>query len=149
MKFNSRGGARDEARIDLTAMLDVVFNLLLFFVVTTSFDKEDKSEKTPGIQVDLPQSGAQAILSDDRDINVWMTTDGAVFIDDQPVDMEGLRGVFRDRAAQDPQTLVVIKADEGVSHGRVVRVMDMAKTFGLSKLAIATDAGTDEPAETP
>ena len=149
MKFDNRGRAREEARIDLTAMLDVVFNLLLFFVVTTSFDEQEQSEKTPGIQVDLPQSGAQAILSDDRDINVWMTADGAVFVDDQPVDAEGLRAVFRDRAAQDPQTLVVIKADQGVSHGRVVRVMDQAKTFGLSKLAIATEAAGDETEETP
>lgn len=151
MKFSSASSRnRDEARIDLTAMLDVVFNLLLFFVVTTSFaEDKQKANDTPGIQVNLPQSGAQAIISDDRDINVWMTVDGAVYVDDKPVDLATLQDVFRERAAAAPDTLVVIKADEGVTHGRVVKVMDQAKNFGLSRLAIATDTKKDEPEETP
>ena len=150
MRFGAARRERESALIDLTAMLDVVFNLLLFFVVTTSF-AEDRpaAEGTPGIQVNLPQSGAQAIISDDRDINVWMTVDGAVFVDDKPVDLDALQQVFRERAAATAETLVVIKADEGVSHGRVVRVMDLAKMHGLSRLAIATDAEKDETEEAP
>ena len=93
------------------------------------------------------RSSAQAIVNDDRDINVWMTADGAVYLDEEPVDVATLRATFRERASKDPSTLVVIKADEGVSHGRVVRIMDQAKSFGLSRLAIATEAGTEEEEE--
>jgi biopolymer transport protein ExbD len=144
VNFGRQTVRRSEAAIDLTPMLDVTFNLLLFFVVTTSFEQDKAQEETPGIQVDLPRSSAQAIVNDDRDINVWMTTDGAVYLDEQPVDLATLRQVFRERAAKDPTTLVVIKADEGVSHGRVVAVMDQAKSYGLSRLAIATEAEGDE-----
>jgi biopolymer transport protein ExbD len=145
VNFGRKNSRQSEALIDLTAMLDVTFNLLLFFVVTTSFDEQrDKAkEEMPGIQVDLPRSSAQAIINDDRDINVWMTKDGAVYLDEQPVDLPTLRQVFRERAAKDPTTLVVIKADEGVSHGRVVAIMDQAKSYGLSRLAIATEAEGD------
>lgn len=125
---------RPDPMIDVTPMIDVVFQLVLFFMVSTNFIQ------SPGIQVDLPRSSAQTVLSDDRDINVWMTLDGAVFVDDQPVDTSTLIGIFRDRSRADPNTLVVIKADTGVSHGRVVAVMDQARAQGLTRLAIATDA---------
>lgn len=146
MNFRARGRVRETPNVDLTPMLDVTFNLVLFFVVTTSFVR---AEETPGIQVDLPRSSAQAIVNDDRDINVWMTTEGAVYVDDEPVDFAELRRRLRDRAATDPDTLVVIKADEGVTHGRVVQVMDQAKMLGLSRLAIATEAQGEDPEPSP
>ena len=143
MNFTSRTKTRSEPYIDMTAMLDVTFNLLLFFVVTTSF-RQEEAQQSPGIQVNLPRSSAQAILADDKDIDVWMTADGALLVDDAPVDFAGLRSIFKDRAANDPNTQVVIRADTGVSHGRVVAVMDNAKALGLSRLAIATQANTGE-----
>lgn len=129
---------RPDPIIDVTPMIDIVFQLVLFFMVTTNF------VQSPGIQVDLPRSSAQTVLSDDKDLNVWMTADGAVYVDDQPTDLAGLKAVFRARAAANPSTLVVIKADTGVTHGRVVAVMDQAKAHGLNRLAIATDAGAGE-----
>jgi len=122
-------------------MIDIVFQLVLFFMVSTTF------VTSPGIQVDLPRSSAQTVLSEDKDIQVWMTAEGAVFVDEQPVDSASLRRLFLDAARANPNTMVIIKADAGVSHGRVVTVMDQAKAVGLSRLAIATDAnevGSDE-----
>ena len=124
---------RADPMIDVTPMIDVVFQLVLFFMVSTTF------VSSPGIQVDLPRSSAQTVLSEDRDVNVWMTADGGVYVDDAPVDMAALLQIFRSRAEVDPNTLVVMKADEGVSHGRVVTVMDMARGEGLTRLAIATE----------
>ena len=144
MNFRSRAKARSEPFVDMTAMLDVTFNLLLFFVVTTSFRKEQETPQSPGIQVSLPRSSATAILADDKDIDVWMTADGAMYADDQPVDFAAMRAIFKDRAKSDPNTQVVIRADSGVSHGRVVAVMDNAKALGLSRLAIATQANTGD-----
>ncbi|MBX2803827.1 MAG: biopolymer transporter ExbD [Myxococcales bacterium] len=126
---------RPDPLIDVTPMIDIVFQLVLFFMVSTTF------VQSPGIQVDLPRSSAQTVLSDDKDINIWMTLEGAVYVDESPVTAEQLLEVFRRRGRNDPNTLVVIKADTGVSHGRVVSVMDQARAQGLTRLAIATDAG--------
>jgi biopolymer transport protein ExbD len=137
-----RGQRRVEATIDLTAMLDVTFNLLLFFVVSTSFVKDKEAQQdSPGIEVDLPQSSARQVLEADRELDVWVAADGAVYLDQTPTDQAGLQSAFETRAKTDPNTLVIIKADEGVSHGRVVAIMDLAKSKGLSRMAIATRTG--------
>lgn len=125
---------RPDPVVDVTPMIDIVFQLVLFFMVSTTF------VTSPGIQVDLPRSSAQTVLSEDKDIQVWMTTEGAVYVNDRPVDAGELRRIFLDAARGNPNTMVIIKADTGVSHGRVVSVMDQAKGVGLSRLAIATDA---------
>ncbi|MEZ4318857.1 MAG: biopolymer transporter ExbD [Myxococcota bacterium] len=129
---------RADPVIDVTPMIDVVFQLLLFFMVTTTFIS------SPGIEVDLPRSSSEVVISDKKDINIWMTTEGSVYADDQPVTMARLREIFANSARSDPNTMVVIKADQGVSHGRVVAVMDLARNLGLSKLAIATEVDRDE-----
>lgn len=129
------GRARREAlRVDVTPLIDIIFQLVLFFMVSTTF------VTSPGIQVDLPRSSAQTILRDKDDLNVWVTSDGAVYVDDEPVDWSGLRGAFKTASAGNPSTLVIVKADENVDHGRVVAVMDLARSFGLTRLAIATEA---------
>lgn len=131
---------RADPLIDVTPMIDIVFQLVLFFMVSTTFIS------SPGIQVDLPRSSSQVLVSDKQDINIWMTTDGAVYVDDVPVTFERLKSRLQSAAARDPSTLVVIKADAGVSHGRVVTVMDVARNEGLTRLAIATEAnqGADD-----
>lgn len=134
MRF-ARHKARGEATIDFTAMLDVTFNLVLFFAVSTNFAQ---TQQTTGFEVDLPRSSAEAVIQGDRDLDVWVGADGTVRVDEQPVDADGLRTLLTARAKADPTTLVILKADEGVSHGRVVAVMDLAKSLGLQRLAIAT-----------
>ncbi|MCP4804658.1 MAG: biopolymer transporter ExbD [Proteobacteria bacterium] len=126
---------RDETRVDMTPLIDIIFQLVLFFMVSTTFIT------APGIQVDLPRSSSQTILRDKEDVNIWMTTDGAVYVDEQPVQWADLDGILSNAATRDTSTLVVIKADQSVDHGRVVRVMDLARGKGLSRLAIATDPG--------
>lgn len=130
-------GRRPDPIVDVSPMIDIVFQLVLFFMVSTTF------VTSPGIQVDLPRSSAQTVLSDDKDLQVWVTSEGAVYLDQQPVDTATLRRRFLDAAKANPNTMVVIKADEGVSHGRVVAVMDQARAQGLTRLAIATDAGDE------
>ena len=129
---------RPDPSIDVTPMIDVVFQLVLFFMVSTTF------VQSPGIEVDLPRSSAQTVLTDDKDVDIWMTLDGAVYVDEVPVTRPELQAILRSRAEADPNTLVVIKADTGVPHGRVVAVMDQARAFGLSRLAIATDANSED-----
>ncbi|TNE87386.1 MAG: biopolymer transporter ExbD [Deltaproteobacteria bacterium] len=131
MKFAAK--RRADPVVDITPMIDIVFQLVLFFMVSTTFIS------APGIQVDLPRSSSQTVLTEKREINVWMTPQGAVYVDDQPVTAEELRNEFRSAAERDTSTLVIIKADTAVEHGRVVTVMDMARSEGLGRLAIATE----------
>lgn len=129
---------RADPTIDVTPMIDVVFQLLIFFMVTTTFITSQ------GIQVDLPRSSAQVVLSEKKDLNVLITQDGAVYLDDVAVTSDGLASALQRRAKVEPNAQVVIKADQGVSHGRVVAVMDLARSHGLTRLAIATEVA-DEP----
>ena len=126
---------REETRVDVTPLIDIIFQLVLFFMVSTTFIA------APGIQVDLPRSSAQTILRDQQDVNIWMTQDGAIYVDESPVTWDGLNQVLNQAAQADTSTMVVIKADTAVNHGRVVTVMDLARSKGLSRLAIATDPG--------
>ena len=156
MNFGRRAGRREIMHLDLTPMIDVVFQLVLFLLLATTFKREEEQmpnpaegegKVAPGIQVDLPRASAQAVLADKKDINVWVTADGQMFLDDQPADFAQLRSRFVDAAGDDPSTMVIVKADADVSHGRVVRVMDLARNAGLGRLAIATEnpAGSDAP----
>ena len=74
-------------------------------------------------------------------MQIWMTAEGAIYVDDRP-DRCGqpAQAARAPRPAAAPNTTVVIKADQGVTHGRVVGVMDLARGLGLSRLAIATEA---------
>ena len=94
--------------------------------------------------IDMVKARRGDVLSDDKDIQVWVTADGAVYVNEEPVTVAELRRTFLAAARSNPNTMVVIKADGGVSHSRVVAVMDQAQAQGLTRLAIATDAGEDE-----
>ena len=127
-------GRRPDPTLDVTPMIDVVFQLLLFFMVTTTFIS------SAGIDVDLPRSSSEVVISGKDDLQIWMTAEGAVYVDDQPIDLPDLRKLLESKGKNSPNTTVVIKADQGVTHGRVVSIMDLARGYGLSRLAIATEA---------
>ena len=128
-----RSGRRAPVLVDMTPMIDVVFQLLLFFLVSTQFITR------PAIQVDLPRASSEQIIASEEDVNVWVTRSGLLFLNDEELDLAGLRTAFVDAYAENPSSLVVIRADLGVSHGDVVGVMDAARDAGLERLAIATD----------
>jgi biopolymer transport protein ExbD len=138
MKFSV--SRRPNPTIDVTPMIDIVFQLVLFFMVSTTF------VSAPGIEVELPKSSSTAMVEDKLDINIWVAVDGMVLVNDEPVTSASLAALLKQEAQRDESALVIIKADTGVSHGRVVSVMDQVKSAGLSRLAIATsteDKATD------
>ena len=130
---------RPDPTIDVTPMIDIVFQLVLFFMVSTTF------VSAPGIEVELPKSSATAMVEDKLDINIWIAADGTVLVNDVPVTASSLANLLEKQAMRDESALVIIKADTGVSHGRVVLVMDQVKAAGLSRLAIATSTEPKSP----
>lgn len=123
---------RDDARIEITPLVDMVFLLLIFFMLSTTFIV------TPGIKVNLPHSSAEKVTQEKNEVQVVLTEDNKVFVEEMLVDMGGLEQRLAELARRDPQTLVIIKADTKSLHGKVVEVMDIAKQSGLNRLAIAT-----------
>ena len=126
-------------------MIDVVFQLVLFLLLSMTFRRPDAEktahDDTPAIKVDLPRASATAIVDAGDDVNVWISKAGDLYLDDKVTDLAALRREFRKAAAKDKNTLVVIKADENSAHGKVVSVMDAARAEGLARLAIATEGG--------
>jgi len=131
LKFQSK--RREGSGVDVTPLIDIIFQLVLFFMVSTTF------VSSPGIEVNLPRSSAETLLKEQEDLHIWMTDAGAVFVDKKAVDFDGLERILSQRAVRDPSTLVIIEADTQVEHGRVVGVMDLARRVGLERLAIATE----------
>jgi biopolymer transport protein ExbD len=92
---------------------------------------------TPGIQVDLPQGRASQRTSE-NDAVVIITHDGTVYYDDERIEIQTLQAALQRALQLRPGLRLVIQADKNAQHGRVVEVMDMAKTVGIERLAIAT-----------
>ncbi|MBI2645568.1 MAG: biopolymer transporter ExbD [Deltaproteobacteria bacterium] len=133
MNFSSDTHEKDEVTIEITSLIDVMFTLVLFFLVTTTF------VSAPGMKVDLPKSSAQDIQRDKKDITIVIGSNHQLLINQKAVNEKELQTKLSAQAKENPQTLVIIQADQGVSHGLVVRIMDYAREAGLSRLAIATE----------
>jgi biopolymer transport protein ExbD len=123
---------RDSIAMDITPLVDVVFLLLIFFMLSTTFIV------SPGIKINLPQAKAEAVRREQRDFRVKIDTQGLIFHQDQELTVEMLEAKLFEAAERDRDTLVVIEADEAAMHKFVVLVMDRARTAGLNRLAIAT-----------
>lgn len=130
MKF--RKARREQVTPDITPLIDCVFLLLIFFMLSTTF------VVSPGIRINLPQATAEPVRHERQELRIKVDPAGALFLGDQRASPEDLEARFRDTARADRDALVVIEADEDTPHRFVVDVMDRAKTSGLSRLAIAT-----------
>ena len=123
----------EEPRVDLTPMVDVVFLLLIFFMISTTFIE------TPGLTINLPKSSAQQVKKEQQELRVYLRADSKIFLEKQEIELSDLvesLQAYGDKAAD---TTFLLMADKDVKHGNVVQLMDTAKAAGFIKLAIATE----------
>lgn len=124
----------DDSAIDMTPMLDIVFIMLIFFIVTSSFVRE------AGVEVNKPQArssieqGTQAIM-------VAITAQNQVWINQRQVDPRAVRRNVERLRFESPDSAVVIQADEHSQTGLLVKVMDQVKLAGVDNIAIAAAKG--------
>jgi len=122
----------DAGEINLTPMLDVVFIMLIFFIVTTSFIKES------GVEIQRPESSA-ASPQPDAQLMVAITPEGAVWVDGRPVDAhragEAVAALLGDDGG------VVIQADRQATTGLLIEVMDRLREAGVEEMAVAATRG--------
>jgi biopolymer transport protein ExbD len=129
---------RDEAELDITPMLDIVFIMLIFFIVTTSFVKES------GMTVSLPQAST---ASDQESVNIFIaiTKNGEIWIDRRPVDPRSVRAIVARLHADKPQGSVIIQSDEESTTRILVDVMNQVRLAGVDKIAIGADKDAGSP----
>lgn len=125
----------EEQEINITPMLDVVFIMLIFFIVTASFVKES------GIDVNKPEA-ATTQAKEKANILIAIDADGDIWIDRRQVDPRAVRANIERLHAENPQGTVVIQADDNARTGVLVQVMDAARLAGVYDVAIAaTETG--------
>jgi biopolymer transport protein ExbD len=123
-----------ENDIDITPMLDIVFIMLIFFIVTTSFVKES------GITVSRP-SASTAEAKQGSNILIAIRANGEIWVDKRVVDVRAVRANVERMKAEAPEGAVVIQADEFAPTGLLVKVMDQVRMAGVLDISIA--ASTD------
>ena len=136
------GGEEDSAEnvfaeINITPLTDIFLVLLIIFMVTSSvIVNQSGAGAKAGLKVNLPKGSAADVTPTAADLSVAMLADGRLVVAGSVVTEEELKKVLDDAKQKNPDTRVIVQADEGVMHGKVVQVMEMAKAAGLGQLAI-------------
>ncbi|MCH8125535.1 biopolymer transporter ExbD [candidate division KSB1 bacterium] len=132
-KHHGSMGQEDEGEeINLTPMLDVVFIMLIFFIVTATFIKE------AGIQVDRPDT-VTAEFQEDASILIAISSTDEIWIDRKEREPRAVRGVIERLHSENPKGSIVIQADKDSTHEMLVIVLEAAKAAGVKNVAIASD----------
>jgi len=128
----------EELALNLTPMIDVVFLLLIFFMVATTFLDPERE-----IDLELPPADSATISADELDeIVVNVLRNGTYVLAGRNLDADGMLEVLRIAARRDPETPVTIRGDAQVAYEAVVRVLDACGVAGLANLSVATLEGS-------
>ncbi len=134
MNFRGEKKSKGISALEVTPLVDIVFLLLIFFLLTATY------VKNPNLDINLPKASIDQVTSHKKDITIAIKEGGDLRYDNRDVKFDKLEGILAARFAEDTELVVVIRADKGSRHGRVVEVMDLAKKVGFAKLAIAIQA---------
>ena len=134
--FSFGVGEEEENEINLTPMLDVVFIMLIFFIVTASFIKE------AGIDVNRPDAPVTETKPEDANILVAISANDEIFIDRRLIDPRAVRANIERLHAENPEGSVVILADKASQTGLVIQVLDQARLAGIESVAVAAAPDT-------
>ena len=122
----------EESQIDLTPMLDVVFIMLIFFIVTSTFVKES------GVDVTRPDAET-ATVAEANSIQIGITAQNDIFFDKRPIDTRAVRANVEKALAENPGAAVIIVADRMSNTSALIEVMDQARLAGAASVSVATE----------
>ncbi|HBS43083.1 MAG TPA: biopolymer transporter ExbD [Oceanospirillales bacterium] len=122
----------EESQIDLTPMLDVVFIMLIFFIVTSTFVKE------AGVDVTRPDAET-ATVAESNSIQIGITAQNDIFFDKRPIDTRAVRANVEKALAENPGAAVIIIADRMSNTSALIEVMDQARLAGAASVSVATE----------
>ena len=133
MRKIAKDKEQDGAEIDLTPMLDVVFIMLIFFIVVASFIKE------AGVEVNRPDKNQPDNPEDSTSSLVEVASDNQIWMENRRVDIRAVRANIQRLLAEDPEAPVTIKVEKGAEAGIVVDVADAARESGVAAVNWASD----------
>ncbi|GAA4876033.1 biopolymer transporter ExbD [Ferrimonas pelagia] len=132
--LSERPDVDQDAEINMTPMLDVVFILLIFFIVSTSFTTQT------AIEIERPHASTAESM-EQTPVLLVLDAAGRVYLDDQTLDVYYLEGRLRQLVAQTPQIQLLIMADENCPTGATIEVLDIARRSGIQHSPIAASVG--------
>ncbi len=131
MQFKKRGQQR-KLTLDMTPLIDVIFLLLIFFMISTTFISYNE------IKIKLPEAATKTKQEKIVPLEITITRENKLYIGKKLITSEDLLSSLKQRIANTKQEVLIIRADGQVKHQVVVQVMDTAKQAGINKLSIAT-----------
>jgi len=130
MQFRTKP-KRKKALINITSLIDVLFLLLIFFMVSSTFLEQ------PGIKLELPEAES-AVVVEQEEYTLYIDPDGNIFLNEREVTLKNLQDAVSENLPKMKDGALILKADQDVSHGLVVKAMDIVKKAGVKKLIIGT-----------
>lgn len=126
-----RDRKRNKIVINITSLIDVIFLLLIFFLVTSTFSEQ------PALRIDLPRASSSGIGRREEMV-LAVTREGNFFLDQEPIERELLAERLAESARMLEEPTLVLKADRQVSYGLIVELMDISRRVGLEKIVALT-----------
>jgi biopolymer transport protein TolR len=133
-------GSQPMADINVTPLVDVMLVLVVIFIITAPL-------LASSIRLDLPKTDAAKPADAPKFVTLVVDKSGKTFLNDRPLNADELAGRLRETAAQNPDTEVQLRADEGVPYGKVVQVMGLAQKAGLNRIGFVADNPSADAAE--
>ena len=135
MKFKT--GKKKSTIINITSLIDVLFLLLIFMMVSSTFMEE------PGIKLDLPETKSAPSVKKSEYI-LYVKLEGELFLNEKSISLEELGESLKNTLLEMKDESLILKGDTNIPYGRIVKIMDIVKKSGVKKLIIATRQGTPE-----
>jgi biopolymer transport protein ExbD len=139
--MNLQPGDEDEPEVNLTPLIDVVFLLLIFFMVSTTFEQQSR------IQIELPEATPTPAETEDESLEIVIDAQGRYFIGEQQVvnsELKTLKSAISKPVEGRESLTVIIRADASTPHQAVITALDAASQLGLTQISLATSALQEE-----
>jgi len=130
--------SRKRILINITSLIDVLFLLLIFLLVSSTFLEQ------PGIKLELPAAESSEAL-EQKDYVLSITRNGEIYLNSEVLNLENIEMRIRRALPDMKEQALLLKADQDISHGLVVKVMDLVKKGGVKKLIVATRTEEEKP----
>ncbi len=127
---------KHSSEINITSLIDIIFILLIFFMVSSTFLK-------PAIEIKLPVA-AYEDTSEREIINVFVGSELELFIEDEPISLETIQSTLMERTSSNPDLAIMLYCDKSLMFENVVKVMDIFKKSGVKNVAIAHSGSNEE-----
>lgn len=133
--MRKRHRPEEEAEINITPMLDIVFIMLIFFIVTTSFVREE------GLDISRPSESEQQTVQEDKDLPIVVRIDQAsmITVNQRRVEPEAIRANLEREFAQSPESPLIVAAHPDANTNALVQVLDSANVVGIDNISVATE----------